>query len=158
VANVGLESPDLDAAKKEKKPTALVTQRGASVNRVVLRSPYYEQIVLKASAIDLALRFVIIPLLFALLGTLAAAIRSLNDEFKGMTLTELANTYRRPRVLLGMVGGAIIGIIFSAEKLEGVSGLTLIGLAFVVGYAVDLLFDLLDSIKLRLGDSPAPKS
>ena len=55
-----------------------------------------------------------------------------------------------------MVGGATIGIVFSANTLDRTSGLTVLGLAFAVGYAVDLFFNLLDGIKIGLGGSKAP--
>ena len=38
------------------------------------------------------------------------------------------------------------------------AGLTVIGLAFAVGYAVDLFFNLLDGIKIGLGGSLQSKS
>jgi len=70
-----------------------------------------------------------------------------------MTLTRVDGIKIGARVMLGVVGGATIGIVFSADSLEGAGGLTVLGLAFAVGYAVDLFFNLLDGIKIGLGGS-----
>jgi hypothetical protein len=97
-------------------------------------------------------------MLYALLGALTAAARTANEKFKSMTLTRVDNISIGARVLLGLVGGATIGILFSTDTLQGASGLTVLGLAFAVGYAVDLFFNLLDAIKVGLGGSAKPSS
>ena len=80
-------------------------------------------------------------------------IRSMNADFRAMTLTRVKGIGLGSRVLLGMVGGATIGIVFSADTLQGATGLTVLGLSFAVGYAVDIFFNLLDGIKIGLGGS-----
>ena len=115
---------------------------------------------LEAELYDSILAVAIMPMLYALLGALTSAVRTANSEFKSMTLTRNDAVSLRARVLLGVVGGATIGIVFSADTLEGAAGLTVLGLAFAVGYAVDLFFNLLDGVKLGLGGSakPSPQS
>lgn len=99
------------------------------------------------------------PMLYALLGALTAAVRTANEKFKSMTLTEIDSVSLGARRLLGLVGGATIGIVFGTESLERTTGLTVVGLAFAVGYAVDLFFNLLDAIKIGLGGTTTePKS
>ncbi|MDJ0896986.1 MAG: hypothetical protein QNJ92_17710 [Alphaproteobacteria bacterium] len=107
----------------------------------------------RAESVDSLLNLFLLPMLYALLGALTSALRAANDDFKAMTLTRVDGINLGARVLLGVVGGATVGIVFSADTLQGAAGLTVLGLAFAVGYAVDLFFNLLDSIKLGLGGS-----
>ena len=111
------------------------------------------EIRLEAELYDSILSLVIMPMLYALLGALTAAVRTANSDFISMTLTRVDGISLGARVLLGVVGGATIGIVFSADALEGAAGLTVLGLAFAVGYAVDLFFNLLDGVKIGLGGS-----
>ena len=115
---------------------------------------------LQAGAVDSLLKLFLLPILYALLGALTSAVRTANHEFKSMTLTRVDGISLGAHVLLGVVGGATIGIVFRADTLEGTAGLTVLGLAFAVGYAVDLFFNLLDGVKIGLGGSakPTPKS
>jgi len=115
---------------------------------------------LKAEVIEDFLSLVLLPIGYALLGALTAAIRTVNAEFRAMTLTRVEGINVWARVFLGLVGGATIGILFSSSTLEGAGGLTVLGLSFAVGYAVDLFFNLLDAVKVGLGGSvkQAPES
>ena len=94
----------------------------------------------------------VVPGLFAFLGALAAAIRTADARMQNLTLTPLDDAGRRTRVVLGTVAGASVGIVLAnTDALADSSGLTLIGLSFVVGYAVDVFFNLIDGVKLSLG-------
>ena len=110
----------------------------------------------KAELINGLLNLFVLPMLYALLGALTSAIRTANKDFISMTLTRVDGINLGSRVLLGVVGGATIGSVFSANTLDRTTGLTVLGLAFATGYAVDLFFNLLDGIKIGLGGSKAP--
>lgn len=96
----------------------------------------------------------LLPALFAALGALTSATRAADARFKAMTLSRIDQVGLISRVLLGTVAGATVGIVFNAEATDTLSsGLTELGLAFAFGYAVDIFFNLLDSIKSGLGTS-----
>lgn len=117
-------------------------------------SPDRQAVRLQAEMVDSVLTLFLLPMLYALLGALTSGIRTANNAFKSMTLTRVDGISLGARVLLGVVGGATIGIVFSADQLGGVGGLTVLGLAFAAGYAVDLFFNLLDGLKVGLGGTP----
>ncbi len=94
----------------------------------------------------------VLPTMFAALGALTSATRSADARFKAMILSRIDQVGLISRVLLGIVAGATVGIVFNANATETISsGLTELGLAFAFGYAVDIFFNLLDSIKSGLG-------
>lgn len=100
------------------------------------------------------LNMLALPLLFALLGALTAALRTANARLKAMTLTRIDNGGLIAKVLLGVVAGTTVGIVFSTSAdMAGASGLTQLGLAFVLGYAVDIFFNLLDAVRTGLGSN-----
>lgn len=109
----------------------------------------------QAQAVQSILSTVLLPMFYASLGALTSALRAANAELKAMTLTRIDNVSLFARVLLGVVGGATIGIVFKTD-VPGTSGLTTLGLAFAVGYAVDLFFNVLDGLKSALGDGGRP--
>lgn len=93
----------------------------------------------------------LLPALFAALGALTSSIRVADARFKAMTLSRIDQVALISRVLLGTVAGATVGIVFNASATDSLSsGLTELGLAFAFGYAVDIFFNLLDSIKSGL--------
>lgn len=94
----------------------------------------------------------VLPTVFAALGALTSATRAADARFKAMTLSRIDQVGLISRVLLGIVAGATVGIVFNANATGTISsGLTELGLAFAFGYAVDIFFNLLDSIKSGLG-------
>jgi len=113
----------------------------------------------QADTVAQFLNLLIVPSLFALLGSLTSALRSLDARMKDMTLTRVDNAGLVVRVLLGVVAGGSVGIVFSSSAdLAESSGLTQIGLAFAVGYAVDIFFNLLDGVRTGLGSKPEQAS
>lgn len=101
------------------------------------------------------LNLLIVPCLFALLGSLTSVLRTANARMKDMTLTRVDNAGLIVKVLLGLVAGGSVSIVFSSSgDLAESAGLTQIGLAFAVGYAVDIFFNLLDGVRTGLGSRP----
>jgi hypothetical protein len=63
------------------------------------------------------------------------------------------------RICLGGVAGIVIGWFWSANSLylQGTSALSLpFALAFLTGYGIDVLFNLLDRFNRTIGSAPAP--
>lgn len=152
---------DFSACDLIRKPQgANLAERVAKASEAKLAPAAVHDARLKAELIDSFLSLVVLPIGYALLGALTAAIRTVNAEYRAMTLTRVEGINVWARVFLGLVGGATIGILFSSNTLEGAGGLTVLGLSFAVGYAVDLFFNLLDAVKVGLGGSvkQAPES
>ena len=86
----------------------------------------------------------ILPLLYGLLGSLAYILRKLSREIQNVTFTrgsEIGYSLRWP---LGMLGGVFVGLFFDPADLPGFAAITPLGLAFLAGYGVELLFTGLD--------------
>jgi hypothetical protein len=89
-----------------------------------------------------------LPPAFAILGALAAVAMRANDRLTSMRLTRVDTFESWTTGILGGVAGATIGIVFNdSESIAQSAGLTQLGLAFVVGYAVDIFFNLLDGVR-----------
>lgn len=88
----------------------------------------------------------LLPLLYGLLGALAYILRTLTTEIQQVTYTSSSNVRYRLRWPLGMLAGVTIGWFFDPKTLEGAAAITPLGLAFLAGYSVELLFTGLDRI------------
>lgn len=98
---------------------------------------------------------IVVPFLFASLGSLAAAVRTADQRVRDLTFTPVDNSGLFAKTILGIAAGASVGIVFArTQEVADDAGLTLIGLAFVVAYSVDVFFSVLDSVKLGLGVKP----
>jgi len=160
-AQKAVDQKDFSACDLIRRPHSVgIEERVAKAREAKLAPAAVHDARLKAELIDSFLSLVVLPIGYALLGALTAAIRTVNAEFRAMTLTRVEGINVWARVFLGLVGGATIGILFSSSTLEGAGGLTVLGLSFAVGYAVDLFFNLLDAVKVGLGGSvkQAPES
>jgi hypothetical protein len=88
----------------------------------------------------------LLPLMYGLLGSLAYILRTLTREIHDVTYTQDSNVGYRLRWPLGMLAGVTIGWFFDPDALEGAASITPLGLAFLAGYSVELLFTGLDRI------------
>lgn len=88
----------------------------------------------------------ILPFLYGLLGTLVFIVRNLAGEIRSGTFSRDSVTQYLLRLPMGMFAGLGIGFLFEEEALSGLAALTPLGLAFVAGYSVDLIFAMLDRI------------
>jgi hypothetical protein len=85
-----------------------------------------------------------LPLLYGLLGAYAYILRRLSKEIRDLTFTrgsEIGYSLRWP---LGVLGGVTVGLFFDPADFSGVAVITPLGLAFLAGYGVELLFTGLD--------------
>ena len=88
----------------------------------------------------------ILPLLYGALGSLAFTLRSLSTEIHNVTFTRGSDIRYSLRWPLGMLGGVTVGLFFDPAKLSGLAAITPLGLAFLAGYGVELLFTGLDKL------------
>jgi hypothetical protein len=88
----------------------------------------------------------VLPLLYGLLGALAYILRTLSREIQNVTFTRGSEIRYSLRWPLGMLGGVTVGLFFDPADLSGFAVITPLGLAFLAGYGVELLFTGLDRI------------
>jgi hypothetical protein len=97
----------------------------------------------------------ILPVLYAVLGACAYLLRLFEEQIKNRTFTADGH---HARFLIAGIGGLVVGLFTNFNVTEGGS-LSLLALAFLVGYAVDVFFSFLESLLRifgRTGQSPAP--
>jgi hypothetical protein len=97
----------------------------------------------------------ILPVLYAVLGACAYLLRLFEEQIKNRTFTAHGH---HARFLIAGIGGLVVGLFTNFNTTEGGS-LSLLALAFLVGYAVDVFFSFLESLLRifgRTSASPAP--
>jgi hypothetical protein len=88
-----------------------------------------------------AITLFLLPILYALLGALAYALRNLVRDVKDKTyLPSLSN---RARLIVAVIAGTVIGLFNNFS--HGIS-VPPLAIAFVVGYSVEVFFSFLDSL------------
>jgi len=105
----------------------------------------------------------ILPVLYALLGTCAYLIRTFEDQMSNRTFTPSAAN--SARFLIAGIGGLVIGLFHDITITQQAS-LPPLGLAFLIGYAVDVFFTFLEGLikvfsrtpqTVPLPPTPAPR-
>jgi hypothetical protein len=86
----------------------------------------------------------LLPLLYGLIGSLAYILRTLSSEIQNVTFTRGSEIRYALRWPLGMLGGVTVGLFFDPAHFSGFAAITPLGLAFLAGYGVELLFTGLD--------------
>jgi hypothetical protein len=105
---------------------------------------YFAQSTLDAvSLIYGAATVCVLPVLYALLGTCAYLLRSLEKQFRARTFTNRGTT--GPRLIVAGIGGAVVGLFNNFTITQGAS-IPPLALAFLVGYAVDVFFSFLEGL------------
>jgi len=97
----------------------------------------------------------IFPLLFGLMGAYLFVLRSVLSSIKSLTFVSGDQIGYRVRLVLGALSGLAIGFFFGetdSGKPFSISNLSPLTLAFLAGYSVDLLFNMMDSLIKRLGN------
>ena len=88
----------------------------------------------------------ILPLLYGVLGSLAYTLRALSIEIQNVTFTRGSDIRYSLRWPLGMLAGVTVGLFFDQTKLSGFAAITPLGIAFLAGYGVELVFTGLDKL------------
>lgn len=92
-----------------------------------------------------ALKSLVLPSLFAMLGACMRVLRDRLQQYRDRRIEPLQPWETRVRVLLGTIVGSVLGFFYSPEFVGGqLAAIPLLGLAFLAGYNVDLLFLLFD--------------
>jgi hypothetical protein len=98
-----------------------------------------------------AISSIILPVFYALLGTCAYLIRSFEDQMSRRTFTPSAAN--SARFLIAGIGGLVVGL-FSNLTVTPQASLPPLGLAFLIGYAVDVFFTFLEGLIKTFTRSP----
>ena len=110
----------------------------------------------------------ILPMLFGVLGTLVATIRSIHDRIRDNLLAPRDLILTLTGLPIGAVAGLAVGLFFSLQNgtVTGLTGLpaglslSAAGLAFLAGYAADAFFSFVDSVRAQVfrATNPPPGS
>ena len=110
----------------------------------------------------------ILPMLFGVLGTLVATIRSIHDRLRDNLLAPRDLILTLTGLPIGAVAGLAVGLFFNVQNgtVTGLTGLpaglslSAAGLAFLAGYAADAFFSFLDSVRAQVfrATNPPPGS
>jgi hypothetical protein len=92
----------------------------------------------------------VLPLLYGWLGALAYGLRTFASELRSVTFSRATHIEQKMRIPLGILAGATVGLLIQPETLNTIQGVTSIGIAFGLGFSVDLFFDLLEGLMARL--------
>jgi hypothetical protein len=117
-------------------------------------APFWNTTELRTAGGLFALTGFVLPMLLGLVGACAFVYRRVNEKIETWTLEARDKWQSGLRVLLGLTLGGLIGALFTsgdAVKMEGVT-LTLAAMAFFIGYAVQVVFTMLDAIIRPISD------
>jgi hypothetical protein len=101
-----------------------------------------------------ALTGFIMPILLGLLGAWVYAFREINRQIQTSTLRTWESIHSTLRMVLGATLGGLLGVLWTNDqpvRLEGMS-LPLGALAFFVGFSVEIVFRLVDTLVRTVAD------
>ena len=103
-----------------------------------------------------ALNTLILPSLYGTLGALAFILRNHSASWKAATVSGDFTGEYFIRMVLGLVAGVAIGLFLRPPEgtLEGFAIMTPVALSFIAGYAVELLFGIMDKFVTAFSTSP----
>lgn len=110
---------------------------------------------LRASAVMAGFTGFVLPMLLGLLGAFTYVYRDLDRRVRTATLVPGDGLHGTLRMLLGMILGGLLGLLWTSGQpihLEGVT-LSLTALAFFVGYSVEVVFQVLDSVVTKVASA-----
>src|SRR3954468_5698271 len=110
---------------------------------------------LRASAVMAGFTGFVLPMLLGFLGAFPYVYRDLDRCLRAATLVPGDGLHGSLRLLLGMILGGLLGILWTSGDpihVEGVA-LSLTALAFFVGYSVEVVFQMLDSIVIKVAST-----
>jgi hypothetical protein len=86
----------------------------------------------------------VLPSLYAMLGALAYLLKTFTEQVR--TRTFVTSRTSAARFIIAAIGGGVVGL-FSTTLTQGTS-LSLLAIAFLIGYATDVFFSFLDGLLL----------
>ena len=114
----------------------------------------WESTELRSLIILAALTGFVMPILLGLLGAWVYVFRKINRQIQTSTLEARESIHGSLRMVLGATLGGLLGVIWTDDqpvRLEGMS-LSLGALAFFVGFSVEIVFRLVDTLVRTVAD------
>lgn len=106
--------------------------------------------VINQQAINGLLSAFVLPVLSALLGAIVYIIRDTYARRENIQLLTRQYAYYWPRIILSAISGVIVGWL-SDKNGDLLGQLSPVIVAFMIGYSTDVLFNVLDNVKVSLG-------
>ena len=97
----------------------------------------------------------ILPLFYGALGAVASMARALSLSIRQIRYSRAFRSEHGMQIPLGALAGATIGLVVAPEALGTAFGLTTLGLAFGLGYSVDVFFAAIDGLVSRVAQRDA---
>lgn len=98
----------------------------------------------------------VLPLCASVLGATVFIVRDRGRRLENISLSSRQGATYLPRLMVAAIAGIVIGW-FASQDTSGVLGkLSPAAGSFVVGYSIEIMFNILDSIKQALGVKEAP--
>src|SRR6516165_4291176 len=97
----------------------------------------------------------VLPMLLGLLGAFTYVYRDVDRRVLTATLQPGDGAHSTVRILLGMILGGLLGVVWTSGQsiqLEGVT-LSLSALAFLVGFSVEVVFRVLDTLAAKVAST-----
>lgn len=98
----------------------------------------------------------VLPFLYGLLGATAGIVRLMRGDVTSIRFVPTSGASYALRLPLGALAGATAGLLFDPQTLASVKGVTSLGVAFGLGYGVDIFFAAIDNVIARLERTLAP--
>ncbi|NQZ57304.1 MAG: hypothetical protein HRT88_07520 [Lentisphaeraceae bacterium] len=95
--------------------------------------------------IDLMSKY-ILPMLYGLLGAVTFILRTLTRHIKEHTYHKGLPSEFSIRLTLGCISGIASGLILQSDQELNNLGLSTLGLCFLIGYSIEVLFSNLDAL------------
>lgn len=130
--------------------------RWLSDKKVTQASPVDGSVLVTQQSVNALISKYLLPVFAALLGVTVYILRSTSAEIKSLSFRTYESGVYSNRLALGVVGGIAISW-FSVTDTTGIVGsITPSALAFLVGYSVEVLYNVLDSLVKALGANEKP--
>ncbi|HAI75599.1 MAG TPA: hypothetical protein DCM08_05075 [Microscillaceae bacterium] len=102
------------------------------------------------------LQLYVLPLLYGMLGAYVFILRVLSKDVKQQTYSQDSEINYRLRISLGILAGLAVGLLFAPSETKSLSSLNLspLSLAFVAGYAIEVLFTAIDQFITAISKGP----
>ena len=130
--------------------------RWFSEKKTTQASPVDGSVLVTQQSVNALISKYLLPVFAALLGVTVYILRSTSAEIKSLSFRTYESGVYSNRLALGVVGGIAISW-FSVTDTTGIVGsITPSALAFLVGYSVEVLYNVLDSLVKALGANEKP--
>ena len=123
----------------------------ASKSPVAQASPMDAAVLSVQQSINSLISKYLLPVFASLLGVTVFILRSESDDMKNLSLRTFESSSYSNRLALGVVGGLAISWFTISDATGVIGSITPAALAFLVGYSVEVLYNVLDALVQALG-------